>query len=93
MWTLARFLPIAIGHLVPNDNQYWLNYVTLLKIMELLFAPKVTLDDCGYLETLIDDHHSTFKELYPAVQMTLKLHNMIHMPRLMIKLVINNDHG
>ena len=65
MWTLGRYLPFAIGHLIPEDNEYWENYLRLLEIIDIVFARKVPMDECGYLESLIRDHHTSFKELYP----------------------------
>lgn len=85
MWTLGRFLPLVIGHLVPNNNEFWINYLRLLGIMNILFAPKVNKEDCVYLESLISDHHLMLKTLYPNLHITPKLHYMIHMPRLMLK--------
>ena len=82
MWTLARFLPLVIGHIIPEDNENWENFLCLLDIMDILFAHNVIADACGYLEVLISDHHSTFLELYPHVSITMKMHSIIHMPRL-----------
>ena len=66
MWTFGQFLPLVICHLVPCDDLNWLNYIRLLDIMDILFAPKVHIDDCSYLETLISDHHHSLKMLYPG---------------------------
>ena len=33
MWTLARYLPIIIGHRVPNDDENWINYLSLWIIL------------------------------------------------------------
>lgn len=85
MWTLARFLPFAIGHLVPEGNAYWENFLLLLEIMDILFARRIPKDECGYLESLIRDHHTTFKELYPSTSITMKMHSMLHMPRLILE--------
>ena len=85
MWTLARFLPLVIGHLIPEDDEYWENFLCLLDIMDILFAPNVSVDSCGYLEALISDHHSTFVELYPEAQITMKMHSIVHMPRLIME--------
>ena len=74
MWTLSRFLPLVIGDIVPKDDQHWVN-----------FLKKKTKDMCGYLESLISDHHLEFLELYPTSNITLKFHSMIHMPRLILK--------
>ena len=53
MWTLARFLPLCIGHLVPEDNELWRNFLHLLEITDILFETFITKEDCGYLESII----------------------------------------
>ena len=60
MWTLGRFLPLAIGDKVHVENKYWKNFIMLLMIMDILFAPTFRRDDCGYLGSLINDHHYLF---------------------------------
>lgn len=85
MWTLARFLPLCIGHLVPEDNELWRNFLRLLEITDILFATSITKEDCGYLESIISDHHTCFRELYPSINVTPKMHSMIHMPRLILE--------
>ena len=80
MWTLGRFLPLAIGHLVPEDDNHWWCFLCLLEIIDILLSRKIPKDFCGYLESLISDHHTTFKLLYPDTAITPKMHNMIHMP-------------
>ena len=87
MWTLARFLPLSVGHLLPEDDQHWENFLCLLDIMDILFARPVTPDACDLGEVLISDHHLKFKELYPQTPITLKVHSMIHMPRFMLEYV------
>ena len=82
MWTLARFLPLVIGHLIPENDKYWENFLCLLDIMDILFSHTVADDAIGNLEALISDHHSTFLELYPGIQITMKMHSIVHMPRL-----------
>ena len=81
MWTFGRFLPLAIGHLVPIGHEHWDNFLRLLDIMDILFARRVSQDECGYLESLVSDHHMCFKELYPNVTISMKMHSMVHMPR------------
>ena len=82
MWTLGRFLPLLIGHLVEEDDDHWLNFLCLLDIMDILFARPITADACSLAEVLISDHHSSFIQLYPHLSITFKMHSMIHMPRL-----------
>ena len=85
MWALARFLPLVIGHLIPEDDEHWENFLCLLDIMDILFAHNIASGACGYLEALIDDHHSTFLELYPHAPITMKMHSILHMPRLILE--------
>lgn len=85
MWTMARFLPFAIGHLIPEGNENWENFLRLLEIMNILFARQIPSEECGYLESLISDHHQCFTALYPGVSVTMKMHSMIHMPRLILE--------
>ena len=60
MWTLARFLPLVVGHLVPEDNKHWENFLCLFDIMDNFFAPHIAKDACGYVEALLSDHNSIF---------------------------------
>ena len=85
MWTVGRFLPLAIGHLIPTKDEHWENFLRLLDIMDIVFSRKIISEDCGFLEVLISDHHSCFKDLYPDVKITLKMYSMIHYPRLTLE--------
>ena len=87
MWTLGCFLPLAIGYMIPESDEYWSNFLRLMEIMEILFAHHIPVEECGYLESLISDHHMSFKQLYPGDTITMKMHSMIHMPRLIYKYV------
>ena len=79
MWTFGRYL---IGHLIPIGNENWENFLKLLDIMDIVFSRRLPVDECVYLESLTSDHHSCSKELYPEATVTLKMHSMVHMPRL-----------
>lgn len=84
MWCLLRLLPLLIGDLVPEDCVYWINFLKLLKIMDILFAPECTNGMAGYLAETIEDHHKTFIQIYPR-PVTPKFHHMIHMPQWIIQ--------
>ena len=86
MWLLGRILPILIGDLVPEDDEYWHLFLNLMDIVDILFAPKITQDNCAYIATLIQDHHDEFRRLYPSESVIPKMHFMIHMPRTTIML-------
>ena len=80
-WALARMLPLLVGDLIPEDDPYWLNYVLLLSIVDIIMAPKTTKATAAYLRELILEHHTQFTELYPERPITPKLHYMIHIPQ------------
>ena len=85
MWLLGRVLPYMIGEYIPPTDEHWQNYLQLLDIVDLLFAPSITEDEVGYLSVLIDEHHQTFVSLYSNSKLLPKHHYMIHMPRLVIE--------
>ena len=85
MWTLGRFLPLVVRHFIPENNEYWINYLRLLEIMSIVFGPVAEKNECLYLESLISDHHISLEMLYPNLHITPKLHYMTHIPRLMLQ--------
>lgn len=74
-----------VGRFVPEDDVHWDNYILMLEISDLLLAPEISLDEVGYLEVLIEEHHSTFCSLYPASSVIPKMHYLVHTPRLITK--------
>jgi len=85
MWMLARYLPIIIGQYIPNDDENWINYLSLLDIMDYLVAPLISQDETAYLKILIEDHHNNFVQLYPDASIIPKLHYLIHASSLISK--------
>ena len=85
MWLLGRILPYMIGEHIPPTDEHWQNYLQLLQIVDLLFAPSISEDEVGYLSVLITEHHQKFISLYSNSMLLPKHHYMIHMPRLILK--------
>ena len=83
MWCLARLLPVMIGEFVPENDERWKLFLTLLTIVDYVFAPRTNEHIASYMAVLIKDHHEEFKRLYPNRLITPKLHNMIHIPKWM----------
>lgn len=65
MWCLGRFLPLLIGHLVPEGDIFWDNFLMLLTIMDYVFAPVTSADKADYVAMLVEDFLMDFKDLYP----------------------------
>lgn len=87
MWLLGRILPFMIGSNVPEGNEHWQNFLTLLEIMDYLMAQDITEDEVGYLSILIQKHHEEFVRLYTNASAIPKHHFMVHMARLTLKYV------
>ena len=64
MWLLGRLLPQMIGHWIPRENEYWLLYLLLLDIVDILLAPNAAVEDTTVLSILIQDHID-FVAMYP----------------------------
>lgn len=69
-----------IGERIYDDDPYWNNFVLLLTIVDYVLAPVVSKDCIDYLRVLIDDHHQSFKALYPNCHLTPKMHYLVHYP-------------
>ena len=87
MWCLGRFLPLLIGHLVPEGDIFWDNFLMLLTIMDYVFAPVTSADKADYVGMLVEDFLTDFKDLYPERRLIPKMHYMIHLPSWMKKYV------
>lgn len=85
MLMLSKLLPLAVGNLVPNDDESWRCFLIMMEIVSYLFSPVICEDHAAYLQVLITSHHSKFREVYPSESVIPKMHNMVHMPRLMIQ--------
>lgn len=49
MWLLGRLLPLMVGDHVPEDDDHWICYVDLLRIMCIATATEVTNDSVEML--------------------------------------------
>lgn len=85
MWLLGRILPILVGEMVDVGDEKWENFLQLMEIVDLLFAPLSNQDDVAYLARVIEEHHLEFARLYPSSSVISKMHFMVHMPRLMLR--------
>ena len=87
-WCLTRFLPLLIGDLVPEGNEYWENFLQLVRIVDYVFAPVTSEALATYIGTLIEDFLVEFQQLYPDRRLTPKLHYMIHIPSWILRWVM-----
>ena len=83
MWNLATFLPLMIGDKVESEDPYWECYLQLLEITKHCTAYVTSPGSADYVAVLIEQHHRGFRTCYPHVNMTPKLHYMVHLPKLL----------
>lgn len=86
MWCLARMFPILIGDLIPQNDEHWENFLRLLKIEEIVFAPKATPQLAAYLGVLIEEYLEDYVNLNDRLPIP-KQHYMVHYPNQIIKYV------
>ena len=72
--------PFLVSEKVSADNKFDGLIVHLLRIMELVFAPKLTESLIPYLRALIKDFFMALKRLFPDVDPINKYHHMYHYP-------------
>lgn len=86
MWTIATILPLAIGDCVPVDHPAWECFLTLLKISKICTAKVIPPRIAEfYLSSLIEQYLQQFKECFPSVHMTPKMHYMVHFPQQILR--------
>jgi hypothetical protein len=67
-----------VGDLIREGNEYYIHYLQLFDILDILFSPKIALEQIDVFEDLIRHFLERFRELYPSVQPINKFHHMVH---------------
>lgn len=57
----------------------WNNFLLQLTIQDYVFSPSISPRNI-ILKALINDHHQSFRNLYPTSSITPKMHYMVHYP-------------
>ncbi|KAL2101492.1 hypothetical protein ACEWY4_003253 [Coilia grayii] len=84
-WALLRFLPLLIGHHVPENEKTWSVVLELKDIVELLSSPSFTTETLCYLQAKISDHRQLLLETFPSTKLRPKHHYIEHYPVLIKK--------
>ena len=79
-WCLIRMFPFLIGDLIPEGDKYFSLILILLEIMDIIFAPSVSMEQTISLEDLINRMFSKFYSLFPTTRPINKFHHMAHYP-------------
>ena len=84
-WSLVRFLPLIIGHRVPEGDQTWELVLELKDLVELLSTPYFTQDSLCYLQAKISDHRQLLQTVFSEKKLCPKHHFVEHYPHLIQK--------
>ena len=83
---LVRILPLLIGDLVPNTDTNWLCFLKLRKIVDIVMCYLMSADLCAILQTLIEEHHRMFINLYSEEAVIPKMHFFLHYPKQILQI-------
>lgn len=79
MKNFVHFFPLIIGDLIPENDDVWNFFLTLLKIIDLLLQNSFSADDIILLRQLIDNHNKKYVELFKDT-LKPKHHILTHYP-------------
>ena len=79
----TRYFGIIIGDKVDEDEQAWILYTLLRRIIAFVTSPRLHQGYLIQLESLIPEFLSLYKNLGGVL--TIKLHNLLHLLRVIIK--------
>ncbi|CAN8015608.1 unnamed protein product, partial [Ixodes persulcatus] len=81
-WCLFRLLPLILASRIPEGNVHWDLYLQYREIVDIVLATQMPSETLPYLEDRIQNFLQTYHELYPSASVTVKLHYLIHYPRI-----------
>jgi hypothetical protein len=81
MMSFVHIFPLLIGDLIPEDDNVWQFFLTLLKIIDILLCRNIDNSTVLYLESLISEHHESYVQLFHDT-LKPKHHFMLHYPHI-----------
>lgn len=81
---LVTFLPLIIGPLIPDHDEVWLFFCSLVKILHIVLLDSISYELVNELRLLIEYHHKQYIHLFNDT-LKPKFHNIIHYPTAILK--------
>jgi hypothetical protein len=82
-WTFVRLLPLILGNRIRDvDDGVWQMCLLLREVVELVCAPRLSISQIAYMETVIKEYIEMRMELFPSIKLRPKHHYLLHYPRL-----------
>jgi hypothetical protein len=84
-WCLLRLFPILIFKWVNCEDKVWELFLMLRELVLLIVAPKLSVDQVGYLKCLIEQYLEARFVLFPDDNLRPKHHYLLHYPHLILQ--------
>ena len=78
---VAYTLPFIVSSLIPENDEKWLCFITLLEISRILLNSSIDETEIIMLEFLISEFLTSYKECFPLDRLIPKMHFLVHYPR------------
>lgn len=80
MKTLYHNLPLMLGSFFDHDNENWINMIRMINIINLVFSYLFTERTIEELKNEVEKYLINFLRLYPEINITPKMHTLLHFP-------------
>ena len=78
MLLLLCVLPFRIGHMIPVEDEHWICFLLLRKILDIVLSPVASSSICISLKLLIKDHNELYPRVYGSSAFLPKMHFLVH---------------
>lgn len=75
-----KYFPFCLKGFVEYGNPYYQLLLKIISTVSTCFSPVISEETIQELENSIEAHLNLFKELFPTVNITPKMHYMVHLP-------------
>ena len=76
-----KFLPFALSGYVTHDNPLYVLILDIIILVQVCFCPVFKEETITRLGNHIEKHLSNFKEMFPDINITPKMHYLLHLPK------------
>lgn len=82
MICFCRYFGVLFGYLIPDKNEYWILYLKLREIVEIVTSHSILYAHVSYLKVLIEEHNYLFFKLIGSLKP--KMHFILHYHRIIL---------
>lgn len=83
MQNFILLFPMLVGHVVPKDNEVWMFYLKIRKVMAIAMAPRTRPDHVALLKVNVSEMYECYLAVFPNENVPPKLHMWVHYSRVL----------